>query len=66
LQHNYNLIFFILQIFVVHIVIDYDFPNELTDELSNFGDPFHTNNEVTNLLIKEILTYQFTYGKYYS
>jgi len=46
-------------------LIDFDYSNNLTHSLSNFTDPFHTNREVTDSIIKEILTQQFVYAKFY-
>ena len=44
-------------------VIDYDFPNSITNCKSCFTDPIHTNDSVSLLMVNEIFTDSFSIGK---
>jgi hypothetical protein len=43
-------------------VIDYDFPNSITECTSCFNDPIHTTDSVSDLIIEEILLNKFEIG----
>lgn len=38
------------------VFYDFDYPNEITTNRDNFKDPFHYNDSIANLVIKEIVT----------
>jgi len=44
-------------------VVDYDYPNRITSDRSNFKDPLHCNDAVARAIVDEIFTGQFVLGK---
>lgn len=49
---------------------DFDYPNDLTKNKANFSDPFHFNDSIADIVIKEIVTGNINYArpliKYYT
>lgn len=44
-------------------VIDYDYPNEITQDKSNYTDPFHFTKAIGDSITKEVLTHELRIGK---
>ena len=47
----------------IGVVIDYDFPNSITDCKSCFTDPIHTNDSINLIIVKEIFNDSLVIGK---
>jgi hypothetical protein len=47
----------------IGIVMDYDFPNSITDCKSCFTDPIHTNDSINLIIVKEIFNDSLVIGK---
>lgn len=45
-------------------VYDYNYPNIITKNKYNFGDPYHHSDSVARIIVKEISTKEFLYGKF--
>jgi hypothetical protein len=45
-------------------VYDFNFPNVITNNKNNFNDPFHFNDSISNIIVKEISTNRIQYSKY--
>jgi hypothetical protein len=44
-------------------VIDYDYPNAVTAEKSNFRDPLHCNETVSSMIVNEVFGGKTTLGR---
>ena len=44
-------------------VVDYDFPNVITECKSCFGDPIHTTDSVSTVIINDLFSDSLTIGK---
>lgn len=47
-------------------VYDFNYPNSITNNKDNFGDPFHHNDSISKIMVKEILTNKIQYSKFTS
>ncbi len=47
-------------------VFDFDYPNELTSNKSNFIDPFHSIDSISKIVVTEVTTGKTHFAKYYS
>jgi len=56
LQSNYQQ--FLLNLAKLGTTFNYDFPNTVTKDLRNFKDPFHFQDEIMRLLVKDIWGHQ--------
>ncbi len=45
------------------ITYDFEYPNEITRNKSNFSDPFHFNDSISDIIIKEILENNIKYAR---
>jgi hypothetical protein len=45
-------------------VYDFNYPNAITTNKSNYNDPFHFKDSISNIIIKEISTSQIKYSKF--
>jgi len=44
-------------------VIDYDFPNQITNCRSCFGDPLHTTDSISNIIVNELFSDSLVIGR---
>ncbi len=44
-------------------VVDYDYPNEITANRSNFKDPIHCNDAISSIIVNEVFSGQFVLGR---
>ena len=47
-------------------VYDFNYPNTITTDKSNYNDPFHFKESISNIIIQEISTNQIKYSKFTS
>jgi hypothetical protein len=47
-------------------VYDFNYPNAITTDKSNYNDPFHFKESISNIIIQEISTNQIMYSKFTS
>jgi hypothetical protein len=47
----------------IGIVYDFDYPNKITQNRTNYTDPFHHSDSISNVVIKEIITGNLHYGR---
>jgi len=47
-------------------VYDFNYPNAITTDKSNYNDPFHFKGSISNIIIQEISTNQIKYSKFTS
>ena len=45
------------------LIYDFDYPNELTKNSKNFKDPFHINDSIGEIIIKEIISGNINYAR---